>query len=95
MIYCHREQKAVPKEKANCRDYNDWPTMEFIRLKADEVCQSCPFNKSESKPDVDKWEQLRTWLNNLLKLSSVKKTDKKGIKIALNVMDRIDEAAER
>lgn len=94
MIYCHKQNKVVPKEKANCRDYGDWPSSEFIGLKADEVCKNCPFDKSAPEPDVEMWEQLRTWLKNLLTLSTVKKTEKKGIRIALNVMDRIEECAE-
>ena len=94
MIYCHVQNTNVPKEKANCRDYGDWPSSEFLRVKADEVCQSCPFN-SKPEPELEKWDKLRVWLNNLLKLSVTKKAEKKGIKIALNVMDRIEEAEKK
>lgn len=94
MIYCHTKNQVVSKEIANCRDYGDWPSSEFVGLKADEVCQSCPFNKPKPKLDIDKWKELRIWLKNLLTLKITKKSAKSGIRIALNCMDRIDEAAE-
>jgi hypothetical protein len=42
-----------------------------------------------------RWEKLRNWLNNLMTQESVTKTEKKGITIALNIMDRIEEGDEQ
>jgi hypothetical protein len=42
-----------------------------------------------------RWGKLKNWLENLMTQESVTKTEKKGIKIALNVMDRIEEAENK
>lgn len=46
---------------------------------------------NEINAKAERWDKLKTWLNNLMNLSSVNKTEKKGIQIALNVMNRIEE----
>lgn len=55
----------------------------------EDVLLAYHFKKLQEK--AIRWDKLKTWLNNLLVLNSVNKTEKKGITIALNVMSRIEE----
>jgi hypothetical protein len=43
------------------------------------------------RPRISRWKGLRNWLTALTRDNVTKKTEKKGIQIALNVMDRIED----
>jgi hypothetical protein len=55
-------------------------------------CSNCGnLYRIEPVKILPKWVKLRNWLSNLLVQSSVSTTEKRGIKMALDIMDRIDE----
>jgi len=58
-------------------------------------CPSCMHRETCDYIKQDKWTQLRNWLTNLSNQTTTKKRDKIGIKIALQMMDRLEEAESK
>jgi hypothetical protein len=45
----------------------------------------------QRKTAVNRWDKLRNWLSNLLTSETVNRTEKLGVKIVMDIMDRIEE----
>jgi len=68
---------------------------DFQLKKMQEAFDECERRLKIAHPKAQRWDKLRNWLTNLVNDSiicaAVNKTEKKGIRIALNIMDRIEE----
>lgn len=88
--------KDSPDEKEQAKDVKTISEQEegFQLKKMQDAFDEVERRLKIAYPKALRWDKLRNWLTNLVNkpCSTVNKTEKKGIRIALNIMDRIEEA---